>query len=137
MIIRAPFSFRLTPEEQELKYKLKAKMMRKLDEQNNNLKQELMAHQKLTQLKRQQVRATSARLGRDDKLSRINAVQLMRMYEKKANQGGCHNPANMRRWPNVGLLLGQRRRRSTNNNSTLGQRIMFAGKWENRYICPM
>ena len=129
MILLAPFSFRLTPEEQELKYKLKAKMMRKLDEKKNNLKQELMAHQKLTQLKRQQVRATSARLGRDDKLSRINAVQLMRMYEKKSNQGGCHNPANMRRWPNVGLLLVERRRRSANSKPTLGQRIMFAGKW--------
>ena len=38
-------------------------------------------------------------------------------------------PANMRRWPNVGLLLGQRRRRWANSKSTLGQRLMFAGKF--------
>ena len=36
-------------------------------------------------------------------------------------------PANMRHWPNVGLLLGQRRRRWANSNPTLGQRLMFAG----------
>ena len=37
------------------------------------------------------------------------------------------DPANMRRWPNVGLLLGQRRRRGTNSKPTLSQRLMFAG----------
>ena len=35
--------------------------------------------------------------------------------------------ANMRRCPNVGLLLGQRRRRWANSKSTSGQRLMFAG----------
>ena len=38
------------------------------------------------------------------------------------------NPANTRRWPNVGLLLGQRRRRWPNSKPTLGQRLIFAGK---------
>ena len=38
-----------------------------------------------------------------------------------------HFPANMRRWPNVGLLLGQRRRRWANSKPTLGQRRMSAG----------
>ena len=33
----------------------------------------------------------------------------------------------MRRWPNVGLLLGQRRRRWANSKPTLGQRLMFPG----------
>ena len=36
-------------------------------------------------------------------------------------------PANMRRWPNVGLLLVQRRRRWANSKPTLGQRLIFAG----------
>ena len=33
----------------------------------------------------------------------------------------------MRRWPDVGLLLGQRRRRWANSKPTVGQRLMFAG----------
>ena len=33
----------------------------------------------------------------------------------------------MRRWPKVGLLLGQRRRRWASCSPTLGQRIMSAG----------
>ena len=36
-------------------------------------------------------------------------------------------PANMRRWHNVGLLLGQRRRRWANSTPTISQRPMFAG----------
>ena len=35
-------------------------------------------------------------------------------------------PANMRRLPNVRLMLGQRRRRFANINPTLGQRLLFA-----------
>ena len=35
-------------------------------------------------------------------------------------------PANMRRWPIVGLLLDQRRRRWADNKPTVGQRLMFA-----------
>ena len=38
-----------------------------------------------------------------------------------------HIPANTRRWPNVGLMLGQRRRRWANISPTLGQCIVFAG----------
>ena len=34
----------------------------------------------------------------------------------------------MRRWPDVGLLLGQRRTRWTNVKPTLVRRLMFAGK---------
>ena len=33
----------------------------------------------------------------------------------------------MKRWPNVGLLLGQRRRRLANSDPTLAQCLMFAG----------
>ena len=40
---------------------------------------------------------------------------------------GKRYPANTKRWSNVGLMLGQRRRRLANFNPTLGQRIMFAG----------
>ena len=36
------------------------------------------------------------------------------------------NPANTRYWTNVGLMLGQRRRRWANINPTLGQRLVFA-----------
>ena len=35
-------------------------------------------------------------------------------------------PANMRHWPNVGLLLGHRLRRWPNSKPTLGKRLMFA-----------
>ena len=38
----------------------------------------------------------------------------------------CRSPANMRRWPNAGLLLGQRRGRLAYSELTLGQRLMFA-----------
>ena len=34
-------------------------------------------------------------------------------------------PANLKRSPNVGLLLGQRRRRWANSKSTMGQRLLF------------
>ena len=36
-------------------------------------------------------------------------------------------PANMRRWPNVDLLLGHRRRRWANSKPALGQRLVFVG----------
>ena len=35
----------------------------------------------------------------------------------------------MRYWPNVGLLLSQRRKRWVNSNPTLDQRFMRAGMW--------
>ena len=37
------------------------------------------------------------------------------------------SPANTRRWPNVGLTLGQRRRRWANVSPTFDQRLVFAG----------
>ena len=43
-------------------------------------------------------------------------------------------PANWRSWPNVGLLLGQCRRRWTNSKPTLYQRIMFAGYRHDRFL---
>ena len=36
-------------------------------------------------------------------------------------------PENLRRWPNIGLLLAHRLRRWPNSNPKLGQRLMFAG----------
>ena len=36
-------------------------------------------------------------------------------------------PANMRRWPNIGLLLAHRLRSWPNSKSALSQRLMFAG----------
>ena len=41
------------------------------------------------------------------------------------------NPANTRHWPNVGLMLGQRRRRWNNISPTLSQHLVFVWK-----ICP-
>ena len=41
----------------------------------------------------------------------------------------------MRRWPNAGLLLGQRRRRWVNSKPTLAQRLMFAGSGSFEYLC--
>ena len=48
-------------------------------------------------------------------------------YNPAPHQATAPYPANMRRWPNVGLQLGQRRRRWANCKPTLGQRLMFAG----------
>ena len=48
------------------------------------------------------------------------------MYVPKSESFTACSPANMNRWPNVGLLLGQRRRRWANSKTTLGQRLMFA-----------
>ena len=36
------------------------------------------------------------------------------------------NPANMRRWPNIGSLLGQRCRRWAKSKPTFSQRLMFS-----------
>ena len=38
---------------------------------------------------------------------------------------GSTHPANTRGWPNVGLMLGQRRRRWANVSPTLGQRLVY------------
>ena len=47
---------------------------------------------------------------------------------KEQNLRSKGSPANMKRWANVGLLLGQRRRRWANSELTLAQCLMFAGK---------
>ena len=39
------------------------------------------------------------------------------------------NPANTRRWPNVGLILAHRLRRWPNLSPTLSQRLVFAWLW--------
>ena len=43
------------------------------------------------------------------------------------SMSGRDSPANTRRWTNVGLMLGQRRRRWANINTTLVQCLVFAG----------
>ena len=42
-------------------------------------------------------------------------------------EGQDYPAANIRRWPNAGLLLGQRLRRWANSEPALGQRLIFAG----------
>ena len=42
----------------------------------------------------------------------------------------CGNPANTRRWPNVGSMLTHRLRRRANIEPTFGKRLVFAGKPE-------
>ena len=64
-------------------------MMRKLDDQNAKLNRELANHNKFQAVRqKQQERAYSAKYNRDDKLSRTNAIKLMKMYEKRAKDGG-------------------------------------------------
>ena len=46
-----------------------------------------------------------------------------------------HFPANTRRWLNVVLMLGQRRRQWANIKPTLRQRLVFAGLWSPRLTC--
>ena len=41
-------------------------------------------------------------------------------------------PANTRRWTNVGLMLGQRRRRWANIKPTLVQRLVLAGEYKKK-----
>ena len=43
-----------------------------------------------------------------------------------ANIGSGYSPANMRRWPNIALLLGRRRRRWANGKTMLDQLLMVA-----------
>ena len=49
------------------------------------------------------------------------------MYTRKEMCTCHHIPANMRRWADAGLLLGQRRRRWANSKPALVQRPMIAG----------
>ena len=77
--------FRLTPEEQELAYELKANMMRKLDAQNEKLETEILLNEKLKTVKR--APKTTDRPKRFDNMTLTNAVKLMKMYERKAKEG--------------------------------------------------
>jgi hypothetical protein len=79
---------RLSPEEQELAYELKVQMMRSIEVQNNKLKTELGLHSKMDELR---VTTPSLRSRVEEtNLSRTNLVKLMRLYEKKANEGRFH-----------------------------------------------
>ena len=53
-----------------------------------------------------------------------------------SNQAITHIPANMARSLNVGLLLGQRRRRWTNNEPALGQCLVLTGMHHQQMIWP-
>ncbi|CAH1783337.1 unnamed protein product [Owenia fusiformis] len=75
--------FRRTPEEQDLAYELKAQMMRNLDIQNAKLKTELTLHQRLEESKLLYKR--NRKLQDESNMSRVNAIKLMKMYERKAN----------------------------------------------------
>ena len=55
-----------------------------------------------------------------------------RGWQRRGAGGGGGSQENMRRWPNVGLLLKQRRRQWANSKPMLGQRLMFAGRGEIR-----
>ena len=77
--------FRLSPEEQETAYEMKAGMMRKLEVQNAKLNAEIMAQKRMKQIERENKAATTVK--QDEKLSRLNAIKLMRMYERRAKQG--------------------------------------------------
>ena len=48
---------------------------------------------------------------------------------KRGNLVVISDPANRKLWPNVGSMLGQRRRRWLNIEPTLGQCLIFVGKW--------
>ena len=79
------FRFRLTPEEQELAYELKAGMMRKLETQNAQLKTELDLQNKM----KDRIKQDKASMNRKkyDTISHTNAVKLLKMYERKNKEG--------------------------------------------------
>ena len=57
-----------------------------------------------------------------------HCIQWYLIRNTASAQGSAEvNPANMRRWPNVGFLLAHRLRRWPNRKPTLAQRLMFAG----------
>ena len=64
---------------------MKAGMMRKLEGQNAKLNAEIMAQKRMKQIERENKAATTVK--QDEKLSRLNAIKLMRMYERRAKQG--------------------------------------------------
>ena len=72
----------------------------------------------------------------------FEAVQSVWMKNKNKQFSSARARPKHRRWTNVWLLLGQRRRRWPNNNQTLGRRfsrdLHTSGHWVNNvYLCPM
>ena len=62
-------------------------------------------------------------------ITQYNFVHHMLRSQQRATPSGNVIPANTRRWPNDGLMLGQRQRRWANIKPTLLQRLVFAGIW--------
>ena len=82
------FRLRLSPEEQDLAYQWKANMVRRLQHQNVALASELGMHATIREVRRKQKQADqSVKKYHEEKVSRVNAVKLMRMYEKRAKEG--------------------------------------------------
>ena len=79
-------SFRLSPEEQEIAYELKASMFRKLEEQTARVDAEMQLHQSLQEA--QLVRSKSATVYHNQvDMSRANAIKLMKLYERQTVKG--------------------------------------------------
>ncbi|ELT90162.1 hypothetical protein CAPTEDRAFT_227759 [Capitella teleta] len=77
----------LTPEEQRIVYELRSNLAQRTHDQNTKLSGELAMHRNLAEMRRrQQERVYSTRVEPDEKLSRINAIKLMRMYERRAKE---------------------------------------------------
>ena len=72
--------------------------------------------------------ATQLRVVMKTFLSRANTLCSWRHLEPLAVSSRESHPANMRRWPSVGLLLDKHRRRWANSEQMLDQRLMFAGQ---------
>ncbi|XP_013416839.1 uncharacterized protein LOC106178266 [Lingula anatina] len=75
---------KLTPEEQDLAYELKAVMMRNIAVQQQKVKTELALHGKMDEMKKMNWR--NQRLKHECELSRTNAIKLMKMFERKAKE---------------------------------------------------
>ena len=86
-------SFRLTPDEQELAYELKASLMKQLHQQNAKISSEIELHKRFERMKKTE-RALTARKTPTDDMSRVNAVRLMKLYEKQAIKGKSSNHSN-------------------------------------------
>ena len=79
------FRFRLTPEEQELAYELKAGMMRKLETQNAQLKTELNLQKRMREKIKEDKRLCSPK--KYENMTQSNAVKLVKLFERKNKDG--------------------------------------------------
>lgn len=77
--------FRLTPEEQDIAYEFKAHVMRKIHSQNQNIKKELVLHEKKVDLKKCQ--QTFKRQVEEQNKSQKTLVALADGFEKRARKG--------------------------------------------------